>query len=153
MEIISRHFRSSIMGGGGLSLTRRRVCNIRLLLDLTSSISRFQVPRDSWPHFTLSILRLRQLGGPGSFIYFSLEQAGPVKCAGISSSSSSDLTDGQYADLFWCQAIIWDTQPIFISMENISRYLRFFFLWNALLTSGRVRIRTFATGRCQSCLS
>jgi hypothetical protein len=37
-----------------------------------------RVPRDSWPHFTVSDLRLPQPGGPGPCIYIPQEQGGPV---------------------------------------------------------------------------
>jgi hypothetical protein len=37
-----------------------------------------RVPRDSWPHFTVSDSRLLQLGGPGPRIYIFQEQGGPV---------------------------------------------------------------------------
>jgi hypothetical protein len=42
--------------------------------------SHFQVcaPRDSWPYFIVSILRLPQLGGPGSCIYIPQEQSKAV---------------------------------------------------------------------------
>jgi hypothetical protein len=42
------------------------------------SHSRVWVPRDSWPHFTASDLRLIQPGGPGPCIYIPQEQGGPV---------------------------------------------------------------------------
>jgi hypothetical protein len=37
-----------------------------------------QVPWDSWPHFTVSDLRLPQPGGPGPRIYILQGQGGPV---------------------------------------------------------------------------
>jgi hypothetical protein len=37
-----------------------------------------QVPRDSWPYFTVSDSRLPQPGGPGSRNYIPQEQVGPV---------------------------------------------------------------------------
>jgi hypothetical protein len=49
-----------------------------LLLVLASSHSRVQVPRDSWPYFTVSDSRLHQPGGSGFLIYISQEQGGPV---------------------------------------------------------------------------
>jgi hypothetical protein len=42
------------------------------------SHSRIRVPRDSWPHFTVSNSRFPQLGGPGPRIYIPQEQSGPV---------------------------------------------------------------------------
>jgi hypothetical protein len=36
------------------------------------------VPRDSWPHFTVSGSRLPQPGGPGLCIYIPQKQGGPV---------------------------------------------------------------------------
>jgi hypothetical protein len=42
------------------------------------SHSRILVPRDSWPHFTVSDSRLSQPGGPGPRIYIPHEQGGPI---------------------------------------------------------------------------
>jgi hypothetical protein len=42
------------------------------------SHSRFRVPGDSWPYFTVSDLRLPEPGGPGPRIYIPQEQGGPV---------------------------------------------------------------------------
>jgi hypothetical protein len=42
------------------------------------SHSQVRVPRGSWPHFTISDLRLLQPGGPGPCIYIPQEQGGPV---------------------------------------------------------------------------
>jgi hypothetical protein len=42
------------------------------------SHSQVSIPRDSWPHFTVSDSRLSQLGGPGPRIYIPPEQGGPV---------------------------------------------------------------------------
>jgi hypothetical protein len=42
------------------------------------SHSQVRVPRDSWPHFTLSDSRLPQPGGPGPRIDIPHEQSGPV---------------------------------------------------------------------------
>jgi hypothetical protein len=42
------------------------------------SHSRLRVPRDSWPHFTISDSRLLQFGGPGPCIYIPQEHVGPV---------------------------------------------------------------------------
>jgi hypothetical protein len=42
------------------------------------SYSRVRVPRDSWPHFTVSDSKLFQPGGPGPRIYIRQEQGGPV---------------------------------------------------------------------------
>jgi hypothetical protein len=61
----------------------------RLGLSLTTAVnpcqrsnSRFRVPRDSWPYFTVSDSRLPQLGGPGPCIYIFQEQGGPVMSPG-----------------------------------------------------------------------
>jgi hypothetical protein len=40
--------------------------------------SQVRVPQGSWPHFTVSDLRLPQPGGPGPCIYIPQEQGGPV---------------------------------------------------------------------------
>jgi hypothetical protein len=42
------------------------------------SHSQVRVPRYSWPHFTVSDLRLPQPGGPGLRVYIPQEQGGPV---------------------------------------------------------------------------
>jgi hypothetical protein len=42
------------------------------------SHSQVRVPRDSWPPFTISDLRLPQTGGPRPRIYIPQEQGGPV---------------------------------------------------------------------------
>jgi hypothetical protein len=42
------------------------------------SHSRVRVPRDSWPHFTVSHSRLPQSGGPVPRIYIPQEEGGPV---------------------------------------------------------------------------
>jgi hypothetical protein len=43
-----------------------------------SNHSRVQVPRDSWPYFTVSDSRFPKPGGPGPRIYIIQEQGGPV---------------------------------------------------------------------------
>jgi hypothetical protein len=42
------------------------------------SYFQIRIPRDSWPHFTVSDSRLPQSGGPGPHIYIPQEQGGPV---------------------------------------------------------------------------
>jgi hypothetical protein len=42
------------------------------------SHSQVRVPRDSWPHFTVSDSRLPLPGGPGPRTYIPQEQGGPV---------------------------------------------------------------------------
>jgi hypothetical protein len=42
------------------------------------SHSQVRVPRDSWPHFTVSDSRLLQPGAPGSRVCIPQEQGGPV---------------------------------------------------------------------------
>jgi hypothetical protein len=42
------------------------------------SYSRIQVPRDSWPYFSVSDLRFLELGGSGPLIYTPQEKGGPV---------------------------------------------------------------------------
>jgi hypothetical protein len=46
------------------------------------SHSQVRLPRDSWPHFTVSNSRLSQPGGPGPRIYIPQEQVGPVIAPG-----------------------------------------------------------------------
>jgi hypothetical protein len=63
----------------GLSTTGQ-VCHLQPLLVLASrrSHSRVWVPRDSWPHFTISDSRLLQPGGLGPRIYIPQEQCSPA---------------------------------------------------------------------------
>jgi hypothetical protein len=42
------------------------------------SHSQIQIPRTSWPYFSVSDSRLPQPGGPGPRIYIPQEQGGPV---------------------------------------------------------------------------
>jgi hypothetical protein len=63
---------------GAPSLTRERVCLLQLLRFRQRSHSQVRVPRGSWPHFTVSVLRLPQPGEPGPCIYIPQEQGGPV---------------------------------------------------------------------------
>jgi hypothetical protein len=60
------------------SLMRRCVSRLQMLIPPQRSHSRVRVPRESWPHFTLSESKLPQPGGPGSSIYIPQEQDGPV---------------------------------------------------------------------------
>jgi hypothetical protein len=61
------------------SLTRGRICNLQLLLGLTSSVFLVSESRGTLlAYCSLPILRPPQLGWPGSFICFSQEQGGPV---------------------------------------------------------------------------
>jgi hypothetical protein len=73
LEIISRHLRVCYYGAP--SLTRGRVCNLQLLLGLTSAVflgSEFH--GESWPNFIAPNLTLPESGRPGSLIYFSQDQ-------------------------------------------------------------------------------
>jgi hypothetical protein len=61
------------------SLTRRRVCNLLLLLVLASAVPLESESRGTQDHILLSqFLRLPQPGGPGPCIYIPQEQGGPV---------------------------------------------------------------------------
>jgi hypothetical protein len=61
------------------SLTRGRVCNLLLLLGLTSTVPLWCESRGTQDHILLSkFLRLPQPGGPGPRIYVPQEQGGPV---------------------------------------------------------------------------
>jgi hypothetical protein len=60
------------------SLTRGQVCNLLLLLVLTSAVPLGPEPRGTKDHILLSqFLRLPQPGGPGPCIYIPQEQGGP----------------------------------------------------------------------------
>jgi hypothetical protein len=52
-------------------------CRLQLLLVLASAITQVRVPRDSWPHFTISDSGLSQPVGPGPRIYIPQEQGSP----------------------------------------------------------------------------
>jgi hypothetical protein len=62
------------------------------------SCSQVQVPRDLWPHFTVSDSRLPQPGGPCPCIYIPQEQSGPVIPPGTGFSFHCLL---RLADLWW----------------------------------------------------
>jgi hypothetical protein len=55
---------------GGLSDERTGVLFRVAAEPRQSGLSRVRVPRDSWPYFTVSNLRLLQSGGPGYHLYF-----------------------------------------------------------------------------------
>jgi hypothetical protein len=60
------------------SLTRRKVCNLMLLLILVSTVPLWSDPHETQNHILLSqLLRLPQPGGSGPRIYISQEQGGP----------------------------------------------------------------------------
>jgi hypothetical protein len=80
---------------GTPSLTRVRVCSLQLLLGLASGeLSRVWVPRDSWSYFIVSVLRLPQLGEPGSCIHILQEQGSPVIPFGIQANIKFIITTG-----------------------------------------------------------
>jgi hypothetical protein len=61
------------------SLTRGRVCNLLLLLVLSSTVPLWSESGGTQDHILLpQFLRLRQPGGPGPRIYIPQEQGGPV---------------------------------------------------------------------------
>jgi hypothetical protein len=60
--------------------------------------SGFWAPQDSWPYFTVSVLRLPQPGGPGPRIYISQEQGGPVIHPG---------TGFPFHHLLWLAGLRW----------------------------------------------
>jgi hypothetical protein len=76
-----------------------------------------RVPRDSWPYFTLSDLRITQPGGPGPRIYIPQEQGGPVIPQALGSSLSESesyiTTVVQSASLSSNKAPIWGLWPDF----------------------------------------
>jgi hypothetical protein len=64
---------------GEPSLTRSRVCGFEFLLDIASAAFPRSESHRTHEHILLSLfLRLPQPGGPGSCIYFPLEQSSPV---------------------------------------------------------------------------
>jgi hypothetical protein len=105
------------------------------------SHSKVLVQRNSWPHVTVSDLRLLQLGGPGPCIYIPQEQGGPVippdtefpffvisynsqgYGEGIRPRLNTGLqwvrsrnhykADDHSASLCWCEVPIWDLRPFF----------------------------------------
>jgi hypothetical protein len=58
-----------------------------------SSHSQVRVPRDSWPHFTVSDSRLPQPGRPGPPIYIPQEQGGPVIAPGAEQSRAKQSSN------------------------------------------------------------
>jgi hypothetical protein len=62
------------------------------------SHSQFRVPRVSWPYFTVSDLRLPQLGGSGPPIYIPQEQGGLVILPG---------TGFRFRCLLWLAGLSW----------------------------------------------
>jgi hypothetical protein len=90
------------------SLTRRRVCNLMLMLVLASA-----VPRDSRPYFLLSqFWRLPNLEGQVPILISPQEQGGPVIAPGTGydrcQSQSHITTDGRSVSMSWYRAQLWD---------------------------------------------
>jgi hypothetical protein len=140
------------------------LCNIlsdeRMILSFTLAASPRQrshsgvrVPRDSWPHFTVSDSRLLQPGGPGPRIYFPQEQGGPVIPPGTGDnpceSESYVTTDVQSASLSWNKAPIWGLRPDFYYCQAVAGLL----MWGALSDEGTGLSFTIATGSRQRCHS
>jgi hypothetical protein len=68
-----------VCSSGTPSLTRGRVCTFLLLLSIARAVVLgSESTGDSWPYFTVSNLRLSQLGGPGSHLYYTQEQGSPA---------------------------------------------------------------------------
>jgi hypothetical protein len=59
-------------------LTRGKACITLAAGPRHRKLSSVWFPRVTWPHFTLSILRILQLGGPVFCIYFPKAQDNPV---------------------------------------------------------------------------
>jgi hypothetical protein len=77
LEIFFRHLRVCYFVAP--SLTRGRVCNLMLLLGITSAVPLWYESRGTQDCILLSqFLRLFQPGGPGPRIYIPQEQGGPV---------------------------------------------------------------------------
>jgi hypothetical protein len=77
------------------------------------SFSQVRVPRDSWPHITVSDSRLPQPGKPGPLIYIPQEQGGPVITPGIGFL---------FHRLPWLAGLRWrySTQPPHIRWHTVS---------------------------------
>jgi hypothetical protein len=86
---ISSSWRQAPWDSRPASIFQLNPCNIlsneRICLPFTiaagprqHSHAQVWVPRDSWPHFTVSDSRLPQPGGPGPRIYIPQEKDGPV---------------------------------------------------------------------------
>jgi hypothetical protein len=89
-------------------LTRGQVCNLLLLLVLASTVPLRSESRGTQDHIFLSqFLRLSQPGRPGPHIYIPQLKL-KLKL----------IYDRQSVGQFWCQAPIWDPQPIFLSPWN-----------------------------------
>jgi hypothetical protein len=63
---------------GALSDERKGLPFINAAGPRQLSHSWLRVPRESWPHFTVSVSRLPQPGGPGPRIYIPREQGDPI---------------------------------------------------------------------------
>jgi hypothetical protein len=112
----------SVCWCGAPALRRGRVCRLQLLLVLARAVTLVsQVPRGSWPYFTVSDSRLPQHGGPGPHIYIPHKQGGPV----IAPSTGLSF---RYKDLKLMQirekkAIYWRILTVFGdngAMRNLS---------------------------------
>jgi hypothetical protein len=111
--------------------------------------SHIRVPRDPWPHFTLSDSILPKPGGPGSHFHFRQEQSGPVitpgtrfpfrrllRLAGQSQSPSQShiATDGQSISKSWYRGPSGAHVQIFITLWRLPSC----FCGAPSLTRGRV---------------
>jgi hypothetical protein len=56
---------------------------------------------DSWPHFTVSDIRLLQHGGPSPRIYIPQEQGSPVIPQALSSLSAASYDSQNYGGVIW----------------------------------------------------
>jgi hypothetical protein len=88
------------------SLILGSVCRLKFLMGPRQrSHSKFRVPRDSWPHFTVSDSRPPQPGGSGPRIYIPQEQGSPVIPPG---------TGFPFHRLLWLAGLRWrySTPPL-----------------------------------------
>jgi hypothetical protein len=103
------------------------------------SHSQVRLPRDSWPHFTVSGSRLSKPGKLGPRIYNPQEQGScflsllcQSQSQGQSQSQSQSqsyiTTDGQPASLSWNKAPIWGLRPNLCYCQTVEGL----FMWGAL---------------------
>jgi hypothetical protein len=71
------------------------------------SHSQARVPQGSWPHFTVSDLRLPKPGGPCPCIYIPQEHGGPVIPPGTGLSSLYKSVPSSSRTLYWMSSFFY----------------------------------------------
>jgi hypothetical protein len=89
--------------------------------------SRVRVPRDSWPHFTVSDSRIPHPGGRGPCIYILQEQGGPVISPGTVFPFHRLLP---LAGLRWR----YSTPPQLYSCKTVDKKVIYSFKWESSIS-------------------